>query len=59
MCDWVKSIIDDDILFKKSTLGERMCFMLMATKNGIGGFVSFASICQPTEKCEHLAEDKI
>ena len=36
-----------------------MCFMLMATKNGIGGFVSFASLCQPTEKCEHLAEDKI
>ena len=39
----------------------------MVTKNGIGGYVSFAlesgssfwSLCQPTEKCEHLAEDKI
>lgn len=67
MCDWVKSITDDDIFFIKSTLGKRMSSMQRATKNGRGGYVSFAlesgwsfwSLCQPTEKCEHLAEDKI
>ena len=44
-----------------------MSSMQMATKNGRGAYVSFAlesgwsfwSPCQPTEKCEHLAEDKI
>ena len=67
LCDWVKSIIDDAYFLKRSTLGERMSSMPMVTKNGRGGYVSFAlesgssfwSLCQPTEKCEHLAEDKI
>ena len=44
-----------------------MSSMRMATKNGRGDYVSFAlesgwsfwSLRQPTDKCEHLAEDKI
>ena len=44
-----------------------MSSMRMATKNGRGDYVSFAlesswsfwSLRQPTDKCKHLAEDKI